>query len=236
MKAILGIVLFGAVVVAAVWERNSIGKLRAENEALRAERLEADQLANENRELPELRTAAGATVAEENAGPSTELLRLRGEVSRLRAQTQDSSKLRGENERIAAEIASGKFAPRRLANMEGFLPREQWESAGLATPEAAVQSYFAAMVSANVDLLLRCLTPENAEPMRRLFQEDPVRFRTDQKQTAQVFGKAAGLRVTGQQQISEDSISLQVQFAADGTTMPMTLRRVGNEWKFDKWE
>jgi hypothetical protein len=237
MKAILGIALFAAVVAAAVWERNSIGKLRAENEALRVERLEADQLANENRELPGLRAAAGAIVAGENASSSTELLRLRGEVNRLRAQTQDPAKLRAENERIAAEIASGKFAPKRLADMEGFVPREQWTSAGLATPEAAVQSYFGAIVAADVDLMLRCLTLENAEPMRRQFEQDPVRFRNEfQKEVAQLFGKATGMRIAGKRQLSEDSVSLHVQFAAEGTAMPMTLRRVANEWKVDKLE
>ena len=237
MKAAFGIALIAIPFAAAVWERNSMGKLRAENEALRAERIEADQLANANRELPGLHAAAGATIAEATAGSSTELLRLRGEVSRLRVQTQDPAKLRAENERLAAEIASGKFATKRLADMEGFVPREQWAGAGLATPEATLQSYLGAIVTSDVELMFRCLTPENSQPMRREFERDPVRFRNEfQKDVAQIFGRVAGMRIAGRRQLSEDSVNLQVQFAADGATMPMTLRRVANEWKLDKWE
>ena len=237
MKIIFGIALIAAVVAAAVWERNSINKLMAENEALRAERLEADQLENENRELPGLRAATVATLPEENASSSGELLRLRGEIDRLRAQSQVLVSLRAENQRIAAEIASGKFAPKRLADMEGYLPRERWASAGLATPEAAVQSYFAAIVAADIDFLFRCLTPENAEPIRQQLERDPERFRNEfQKDMAQLFDKATGFRIAERRQISDESVTLSVQFAADGVAMPMTLRRIGGEWKIAKWE
>jgi len=237
MKTILGIALIAAVVAAAVWERDSIGKLRAENEALRAERLEADQLSNENQELPGLRAAPVVTLPEESARSSTELLRLRGEVNRLCAQSQVLLGLRAENQRIAAEIASGKFVPKRLADMEGFVPREQWASAGLATPEGAVQSYLAAVVAADIDSLFRCLTPENAEPIRQQLERDPERFRNEfQKGMAQLFEKATGFRIAERSQISDDSVALSIQFAADGVALPMTLRRIASEWKIAKWE
>ena len=236
MKIVFGSALFGAMVAASVWEHNFIGKLRAENEALRAESLEADQLANENQELPKLRESM-ATVPEANVSSSTELLRLRGEVNRLRAQSQILLKLRAENERIAAEIASGKFAPKRLADMEGFVPREQWATAGLATPEAAVQSYFAAIVAMDIDSLFRCLTPENAEPIRQQLERDPERFRNEfQKSMAQLFDKATGFRISERSQISNDSITLSIQFAADGVVIPMTLRRIASEWKIARWQ
>jgi hypothetical protein len=237
MKAIIGVMLLAAVMAVTVWERRFIGNLSAENESLRAAKLEVDRLVNENRELPELRTAVGATVTAENASPSTELLRLRGEVSRLRAQARDPARLRAENERIAAEIASGAFTPKRLANMEGFVPREQWTNVGLATPEAAVQSYFAAMVSADFDLLFRGLTTENAEPMRQQLERDPGRFRQEfQKDAARLFGQATGFRIADRRQNSDDSVTLHIQFAADGVVTPMTVRRVANEWKISKLE
>src|SRR5215475_3269632 len=121
MKLLLGIALLAAVATVALWERGSIGRLRVANESLRAEKLEADRLANENQELSRLRSTVAAATTNESGRPSAELLRLRAEVSRLRAQAQEAATLRAENERIAAEIKSGKFAPKRLADMEGFI-------------------------------------------------------------------------------------------------------------------
>ena len=211
-------------------------KLKAENESLRAQLLEAERLEIENRQLPELRKAAPAAASDAATGPSIELLRLRGEVSRLRAQPLDTAKLRAENEQLAAEIKSGKFAPKRLADMDGFVPREQWASAGLATPEAAVQSYFAAMALGDVDLFLRCLITEVAEPMRREVERDPTGFRTAFQKSGRPFGAATGVRIAGRRHLSDDTVQLHVQFAAEGSSTPMILRRVGNEWKITKWE
>jgi hypothetical protein len=234
MRAVLGIVLLATVVTIAVWERGSVGRLRAANESLRAEKLEADRLANENRELPKLRSASAATFPGGGGAPSTELLRLRDEMRRLRAQPQEAARLRAENERLAAEIKSGKVGPKRLADMEGFIPRERWLSAGFATPEAAAQSFFGAMLSGDVDRFLRSAMPEDAERLRQLFNEDPERFRNELQETgSQLLGKASGFRIAEQTDASDTRITLNIQFAADGETLPLLLRRVGNEWKVD---
>ena len=113
--------LLGLMAVAFFWERSAMVGLRAQNESLRAENAEAGQLAGENRELEGLRAAAGTTKRTDR----TELLRLRNEVRRLRVQQQEVEKLREANQRVAEEIKAGKFTPRRLADMEGAVPREE---------------------------------------------------------------------------------------------------------------
>jgi hypothetical protein len=234
MKAIFGIALLAALVTVVAWERSSIGRLRAANESLRAQKIEAERLEAENRDLPKFRGDAGTDPLAVEAGPVTELLRLRAEVSRLRGQPQEAARLRAENERIATEIKSGKFAPKRLADMEGFIRREKCTNAGFATPEAAAQSYFIALVSGDVEQFVRCLTPEDAEQMRRQIEENPERFGNEfQKGMAQIFGKAAGLRIAGRRDVSDETITLELQFAAEGGVMPVPLRRIGNEWKLD---
>ena len=232
MKLILVIPLFGMLAVAFLWERTSIARLRVENESLRVEKLEADHLAEENRDLPKLRAAVAGASAER--GPSTELLRLRNEVRRLRGQQPEIARLRAENERIRSELNSGKFNPRRLADLEGFIPRENWASAGFATPEAAAQSFFAAIASGDLEQLLRCASPEAAKDLRQQIQEDPEQFQREQREELGRFAKVSGFRVAERRQLADDRIVLSLQFSAEGEAMPLPLRRVGSEWKIDK--
>jgi RNA polymerase sigma factor (sigma-70 family) len=65
-------------------------KLNAANEALRRQTERADQLAAENEELAKGATRASAPTANSN-GPSLELLKLRGEVGRLRRESTVSN-------------------------------------------------------------------------------------------------------------------------------------------------
>src|SRR5262245_34181072 len=169
MKTLALLMLAGLMLAAFLWERRSAGELRAENEKLLRDKLECDQLAEANRELPALR----ATDGEAKKVDRNELLRLRNEVRRLRAQQQEVEKLRAANQRVADEIKSGKFAPRRLADMEGFVARENWAFAGFATPEAAVQSFLAAVLSYDIEQVLRCMSPELAQSLRQQAKTNP---------------------------------------------------------------
>ena len=227
MKTIFAIALLGLLAAAFFWERNAMDGLRAQHESLRAEKLEAVQLADENRDLPGLRAAA------DPAGRSdhTELLRLRNEVRRLRAQQQEAEKLRAANQRVAEEIKSGKFTPRRLADMEGAVPREKWTFAGFATPEATVQSFLAAFASGDPEQFIRCLPPRDAELMRQKMAQDPESFRKDFLGEFDKLGKVSAFRITGTRSIDDERMEVRVQVVADGESMPLPLRRVGNEWK-----
>src|SRR3954471_7474076 len=135
MKAIYTIMTFGIVVAASLWERKAISTVTVENSALRAEQLEAEQLADENRALPRPGSTQAAGL---DASARSELLSLRNEVGRLRAQRAELEKLRAANQQLAEELKSGHFTPRRLADMDGSVPREKWTFAGFATPEAAI--------------------------------------------------------------------------------------------------
>jgi len=228
MKAILA--LLGVVVFAAAffWEQSQLLRLRAGNEALRVEQREADQLAAENRELPKLRSEGEAPKFDR-----TELLRLRNQAGKLRAQQQEINKLRAANGRLAEEIKAGKFTPRRLADMEGAVPREKWVYAGFATPEATVQSFLSAVLSGDPEQFANCMTPEDAVRMREEMARDPDGFR---KSLEKEFGKTSTLsafRITGVVPKGSDGgkVEVRLQLVADGESMPLPLKRVGNEWK-----
>ncbi|HEU0008930.1 MAG TPA: hypothetical protein VFT34_03840 [Verrucomicrobiae bacterium] len=227
MKVLLAMALLGLLAAAFVGERNAMDRLRAQNESLRAEKLEAGQLADENRDLPGLRAAADPAQRSDR----TELLRLRNEVRRLRAQQQEAETLRAANQRVAEEIKSGKFTPRRLADMEGAVPREKWTFAGFATPEATVQSFLAAMVSGDLEQVMRCMPAEETERMKQQMAKDPESFRKEFLGGLDKFGKLTAFRITGRRSIDDDRMEILVQVVADGESMPLPLHRVGNEWK-----
>ena len=229
MKILLALILVGLLAAGWFWERSASDKLRMENEALRPEALEAGQLADENRDLPALRAAA----APAQRGDRTELLRLRNEVRRLRAQQQEVEKLRAANQRVAEEIKSGKFAPRRLADMEGAVPREKWTFAGFATPEATAQSFFAGLASGEIEQFVNCLTPGLAAKMRAEMVNDPARKQEEFKKGIAQMANLSAFRIVHQKPRSPDRVLLEIQMTVDGERMPMPLQRVGNEWKID---
>jgi hypothetical protein len=231
MKALFAIALLGLLAAAFFWERKAVNGLRAQNEALRAEKEEAGQLADANRDLQALRAAAGPAPRSDR----TELLRLRNEVRQLRAQQQEVEKLRAANQRVADEVKSGKFTPRRLADMEGAVPREKWTFAGFATPEATVQSFFAGIASGDPEQVMRCMPTRQAELMKQEMAQDPESFRKNFSKVASV----SAFRITGTRKSllddrMEDRMEVLVQVVADGESMPLPLQRIGNEWKLGK--
>src|SRR4051812_10333551 len=229
MKAIYAILTLAMVVAAGLWERNSICTVTVENAALRAEQLEAEQLADENRALPGPGSAQAAAL---DASANSELLRLRNEVRQLRAQHAELEKLRAVNQQLAEELKSGHFTPRRLADMDGSVPREKWTFAGFATPEAAIQSFFAGLVTGDPEQLIPCMAPQAALDFRKQLAKDPEKVR---KEFAEEFGKlgqASGFRITGSRNLGDNKVELKVQVAADGESMPLPLIRIGDEWKF----
>jgi hypothetical protein len=229
MKAIVAILVL--VILGAVfsWERNALATWGAQNESLRADKLEAERLAVENRDLPDLRARQ---IPSPDRGGNAELLRLRNEVTKLRAQQAEINKQRAANQRVSEELNSGKFTPRRMADMEGAVPREQWTFAGFATPEAAVQNFFAAMASADPEQIIRCMGPQAAENIRKRMAADPEGMRKDLEKQFGTLGKVSGFRITAIENKGEDQINVLLQVVADGQSIPLPLRRVGNEWKF----
>jgi hypothetical protein len=118
--------------------------------------------------------------------------------------------------------------------MEGFVAREKWIRADFATPEAAVQSFFAAIVSGDPEQIIRCVSPEDAEQMRKEMARDPDNFRRGFQSELGKLGKVAGLRITGSRQIDDDRMEISVQVSAGGESHEFPVRRFGNEWKLDK--
>lgn len=228
MKAVFAILVLAVLGAIFAWERAAIVMLHTQNESLRADKLEADRLADENRDLPRLRARHPAVA---DRGGNAELLRLRNEVTELRAQQVEIQRQRAANQRTSEELKAGRFTPRRLADMEGAVPRGQWSFAGFATPEAAVQNFFAAIATADPEQIMRCMAPEDAEGLRKQMAKDPEGMRKEFEQQFGKLGNVSGYRITGTRSKGTDKMEVLVQVVADGQSMPLSFRRVDDEWK-----
>src|SRR5262245_24515234 len=91
-----------------------------------------------------------------------ELARLRGEVTRLR---RENSEL--QQRASSAPRAMDHSAPteRRPTFMFSFVTRDTWTNVGLATPQAAIQTFFSAFANGDEELLARISALQtNGEP------------------------------------------------------------------------
>jgi hypothetical protein len=230
VKTIL-LLLLALLIVVGLWERSSLAGWRAQNSALREQAAAGQALLDENAAMTKQLDEAPATGG---AGNKSELLRLRNEVRRLRSSSQDPALLRAENEKLAAELKSGKIRAPRLADEPGFVARENWANLGTATPEAALQSLFQGMRDGNIDLLLEVMPVQESLAMRRELEKDPMKMRSEFAKEAQSHFRATGYVITSSEEFAEGGVRLKVKFAAQSKPMDMEFQRMDGTWRMTK--
>ena len=230
MTKIIAVCLLAAAVGAAWGQRNSIAALREKNIELR-QQANAENAARENRGAPprvddqEIQSLTEAT---------RELPKLRNEVRQLRQQKPEIDRLRSENGQLAAQISSGANRP-KLAQMEGYVAKEQWVQAGFATPEATIQSFFWAVANQDTAYIVQCMAPK----MKREFDREFAGKSPEEQQKVfaegmGTLGRMGGYRIAGTEQVSENKVIIGIEAAAGGHVMKMPLERIGNEWKLNE--
>jgi hypothetical protein len=226
LKPIAGVILIAAVGV-GVFQRNSIAKLRGENAQLREQTAPPadDTRAASPADTAEIQALADAT---------KDLPRLRNEVRQWRQQKPEAERLRRENAELAARLASATNRA-SLAQMEGYVGKDQWTQAGFATPDAAVQSFFWAVANEDLAFLVQCMSPRMRADFEREFQgktpdEQAAAFRKGIGQ----FNKLSGYRIAERRQLADDRVELGIQAAAGGQVMPMQLlRSPDGQWQLN---
>jgi hypothetical protein len=157
-----------------------------------------------------------------------ELLQLRNEVRQLRDRQAEFAKVRAENQRLRA-AAAGVTQP-------GLIKAEAFANAGLSSPEATVQTAFWALQSGNETAYRQCMAPSRE---RRLRPDDFARWSTN--------FSVGGFKIETSQMVTPDEIGLAVRvyhsqegqgdyISKDpgGQEGPVTLKKVGEEWKIEK--
>lgn len=231
MKTLLPVLFLVVGAVVIFFERKSVATLRAENAAWREQHQMARTLLEENAALAkEMPAASGAPAAFDRS----ELLRLRNEVRRLRSTPSDPAPLRAENERLAADLKSGKIKPPRLADQPGFVARDTWANLGAATPEATLQTMFFAMHSADVGVLLTVLGDGEGRSMREQYQKNPEKMRAEFAEQAAKNFQPTGFVITDREELSDGKVRLKVRFAAQSEPLEFEFKRDGEAWKVSK--
>jgi hypothetical protein len=160
-----------------------------------------------------------------NEAEKLELLRLRGEVTRLRARLKELSGIRVENEKLRAQLNAARAGGTPAGLPEGYTRRRDAQFAGYGSPEATLQSMLWAIEHQDTNVLFAAFDPENSRRMREAMTGDG----------ADEFWKQArvvpGWRVVEKQQLVPDGVILKVEIMPGEAPQDMRLRLFGNEWK-----
>jgi hypothetical protein len=229
--------VFVAAACTGIYEAQQASSLRTQVETLQK------QQANQTQQLQDERDAATnrlAVLASENEGlkrGSLEVLKLRGEVTRLAGQQNESAKLREENQQLRSTVNSPRAAQAAAAADPDNFPKESWAFAGYATPEAAMQSAAWAMSRGDKNTFLAGLTPDEQKRMQDQWQgksETDIAAQITNEVNGGKDGAVAGYRIVKKETLSDNEmvLTLYVPGLDPKEGMPqMKVQRVGNEWR-----
>jgi len=222
-----GTLVLAAAMGGVLLQHNALSTARTENQRLRNEQVEAARLAQENGEIERLR-AENQELAKLRK-EVTELHKLRNETRQLRGQTEALPSLQAENRRLKASAASPTDPPRPALDSQPPITIEQAAFAGMATPEATLQSFLWAIRQEDIQAYRTCLTPEQQKEMESRGEEQ---IRTNMRGAK---GHLKGFRIAAKKQVSAEEIQLGVQaYGGDEEQlMALPFKRIGNEWKLD---
>ena len=217
--AIAALILTGALAVVAL-KHQTLAGLRQQNAALGQRLEQLRRLEAENLRLYRL-------VGELRPGPPgrllDELVALRGEADRLRAQKEEWEALCAENHELRSELGDTVRPP---------VSQDAWTYAGYGDPELACQSYFWASVSGDPKAVLDSLCPEARASWGQSSEEEiAAAFANIEKGTR----KSPSYQILGQKRISDDAVELIMNANPDRTdieNLRMTFKKVGSEWRF----
>jgi len=221
LRSLLGV---GAVVAVAVvlFRQSTVARLREEQTALAGDGGEVSRLTRENDEMRLLH--GGGEEAAKLREANRDLPKLRNEARQLRRKLDEFNALKAENERLHAQqaaMASGKLT---AAHPPGFVGRNQLFDAGLATPEAALQTTIWAWSQGNFDRMLQCMTSDGGKDFKQELEKN-------HDEMAKLGAALPGYRIVETNAPSADEVIFKVELMSDEEGTPMHVRRVGNEWK-----
>ncbi len=160
---------------------------------------------------------------------SSELLRLRSQVTQLTARKQELTGILKENERLRAELdASQTNKLGRSQLPDGYIRKAQAHFAGYNTPENTFQSFLYALRNHDSTMLLQSLTQGAAQRIQNRLQ-DPM-------QAAGFFKEMdvmPGLALQNRQELPDHSVQYDVEIAPGIPKQTLRLELISGEWKLE---
>ncbi len=222
---------------AGIYEARQASNVREQNITLKQQQApligQIEQLAREQNGLSN-RLAALRDDNERLKSNTAELLRLRGEVTGLRRQTKE---------------LAGSGAARQQPEKTGaqpFVPAEEFANAGLASPEATVKTLVWAARNKDKETLAKIIDAGKMQEMltqmmRKMYPNSSNSDFTGASNSFslnldKVEADLRGYQILSQQFESTNKAALEiVNYHADGSsdTAPLKLQLVDGEWKLD---
>ena len=238
-----------AAALTAIYEVRQAGLLSAENQALRQQHSEqVQQFQKERDEASDLQSR----LRKENdrlQNAASDLLKLRAEVTRLKAGEQELARFRAENQRPASAAA-------QPADTE--LPKDSWVDAGFATPQAVLRTRGWSVLNGNrekfkesvfitdgarktmEDMLVRMAEASN-DPNKSKYLEEIInnKFGVEEGILLPMMAENKKMGFTGyhiltQQSPSPDEAQFEVETrmtSAPPKKETLKFRRFSNDWK-----
>lgn len=206
--------------------------------AAKAERAKAKKVAEEIRQLEENLESMEEPPADIEAQieqlkqENRELHRLRSEVHQLRQQTNSLAQLRERNQQLLTSIKSSQEQGNLDVASLGFVAKEHWKDAGLRSPEATVQTIFHYLRQGDLEALVaRSAIGDGAQNPLDSMDEEKRSAASDAMRD--FIKNIYAFRIAKQDQTSNDTVTVHIQTALDGETIPVSLLKVDQQWKVD---
>jgi hypothetical protein len=229
-RVLLGgfLVVVALAVLWGVWfQRNQLADLRAQQQQLLAQpAATADP------------SASPGTADSKSADPGTppptmvatpEILRLRGEVTRLTERKREFAGVRAENERLHAQLASrGTNAPAGLQLPPGYMRKSEARMVGYSTPDDTLQSLLWAIQHRDLTNILQAFAPDRAQQLR----DEAAASRGSSDDFFSQSAGLPGMRILRREPATSDgSIAMEVEVVPDEPVTRVTFRQFNGQWK-----
>lgn len=233
MRCILIFLIVALGVAASIgWRRAALareenGRLRAEIETLKQE---SAALSEEQARQQQLNSNKAATDAQE-------LVKLRGDVSRLRGTATEAEKLRGEVATLKGQVSETARQKSQAETVAAAtpatdqFPRQSWAFSGYGTPEAALVSAIWAMKEGKPQVFMDSLSPEEQQRMAQSWQGKSAEEIAAKHQND--VGNIQGMRILSRTPISPTEVQMQVFLEGVNRMETFKMNQAADQqWKF----
>jgi len=212
---LLSIGVLGAV----LWQRNQLTSLRAAQ-------IQISSSGTDSATVTSVGTEARSAPDQDAA--SSELLKLRAQVTQLTARKRELAGVAEESEKLKVQLAAG--STNSGLPMPGYIRRNRAQFLGYSTPENTVQSWLWAIQNHDVQRVLQALTPADAKNL-----QDGIRASGDPEGFFKGVGAIPGLAIQSRQTMPDGSEELQVYIAPQIPPQKLQLQLVNGEWKMSRF-
>jgi hypothetical protein len=230
---LVSVLVAAGLAVPCLLYRQSEHDWSARSEALQRQARQLAELSAERKRLSNLIAQPGPSALPNEQ--FRELLRLRGEMGRLRQAARDTEQLRAANQKLLAAPSNFKApppGPPDPAKVLAHWPKDQLAYAGYSDPQSALKTFLWAGSRGDVDSLFASMSLP-ADIIAQARSEQGI---AEGRSVAESFAPYTGFYVIGQTTPSPDHTILDVYFEGDGKTRKVALEKIGPEWKLKALE